>query len=90
MRVLQVCARVNEKGIKRWTWSGGLIARRWQGKLDARGRQPRRIPSQSPVLARLEEGPLMGESNLNVRLSIPTEGARKGLHICVLNEGAEN
>ena len=32
----------------------------------------------------------MNESNVNVRLNIPTEYARKRLHICVLNEGAEN
>ena len=97
MRVLQVCGRVNENGMKHWTCSGGLIAKWWQGELDMRGRnagtwkrQRRRIPSRSHVLAVLEEGPLMSERNLNVRLNIPTERALKGLHICVLNEGAEN
>ncbi len=32
----------------------------------------------------------MSEGSFNVRLNIPAEGARKCLHICVLNQGAEN
>jgi len=32
----------------------------------------------------------MGEGIFHVQLNTPTEGARKGLHIQVLKEGAEN
>jgi len=81
-------------------WDGALldlvgrfeIAKRWQESLCA-GRKAGTEEvdtSQSFVHAILEEGPLMGERNFNVRLNIPTEGASKGLHVCVLNESAEN
>jgi len=47
----------------------------------------RQIPSLHAVL---EKGPLMVESSSHVRLNISAEGARKGLHIRVLEKSAEN
>ena len=48
------------------------------------------MPSQPFVHTVLEKGPLMVESSSHVHLNISAEGARKGLHIRVLEKSAEN